>query len=196
MAILYRVYRNDGAGGPVDYTTTMAVVPGISCDLGALAAPGDHSFAVRAYDSETGLGEFNTEAVTRIRLDENGRDVTSVPNPPHALQARPMAAGRCAVSWAYSSAGAWGNPIGFHVYLGVGPTPDYSQPVATVSHLTRSLGYTTTISGLTDGQNYSIAVRAFNETGEEQNDRTFEVIGLGSILNAVDSLTAVPILDR
>jgi hypothetical protein len=88
------------------------------------------------------------------------------------------------------SAGA--APTGFHVYLGSGGSPDYSNPVATVVAGTALLGqYTTLLKGLKNGITYQVGVRAFNGVAEEKNTFTTSVVAVSIGPGAVVGLTGV-----
>lgn len=169
MATSYRIYSNDGAGGPIDYGTVLATVSGLTWSTSALAA-GTWRFGVRAFDTVSGLEESNVDAVVEIVIETGTlADVSAVPRAPVALTAVATAGGTAHVAWTYPlNRGV--QPAGFHVYLG-SPTPDYGSPVATVD--ARPLGdprYSIDLAGLVDGTTYQIAVRAYAATGlEEQN---------------------------
>jgi len=180
MAIQYHVYENDGAGGPIDYSTPVATVSGLSWLSGTLAAGSDTSWGVRAYDTVSGLEEANLTATARVRLDAGGNDVTAVPNAPRAITTRAGAAGTAIVEWVYVAAGESAAPTGFRVWLTAGGTVNYAvSPAATVSAVGNGpiRTYSTTLSGLTDGATYSIGVRAYNATGEEPNETKATVVG-------------------
>src|SRR5438309_5114675 len=113
MAIVYQVFSNGGTGGPIDYSTPIATVSGTSYMTGALAAPGDYRFAVRAKDTGTALAEANTQASVRIALDAAGRDIGRVPNTPFATVARPTSGGGGLVEWSYFAAGQAVAPSNF-----------------------------------------------------------------------------------
>ena len=62
----YRLYQNDGIGGPVDYSSP--IQDGPSTSFATAVVPGDWTYAVRAFDPVSGIEELNFEA-TRIARD-------------------------------------------------------------------------------------------------------------------------------
>src|SRR5689334_18682419 len=114
MNIVYRLYGNDGQGGPIDYSTPLAETAGLTFAAQPLALSSDNQFAVRAMDADTGCEEANTDARVRIIIDANGQDVSARPNAPHALFARPLVGGTCCLTWGYNSRGQAGIPAGFY----------------------------------------------------------------------------------
>lgn len=193
MATQYHIYANDGNGGPVDYTTAVATVDGLTYSPAALGAPSDNTFAVRASDTDSGLEETNTDVRVRIVIDGAGADISGLPNPPVHLAAHAAAGGAASVDWAYSPAGQGGRPTGFHVWLAAGGTVDYeSPPAATVSYTGSILGpwlFTAGLAGLTDGTLYTVGVRAYNGSGTEANTDTVQVTGKSSGPAEVDNLS-------
>ena len=69
MAISYNIYANDGAGRRRQLRTPIATTTGSHVRWRRdLAAPSDNTFAVRAFDTTSGIEEANTEARVRIVL--------------------------------------------------------------------------------------------------------------------------------
>lgn len=190
MAIQYRIYQNDSAGGPVDESTVIATVSGLTWDTPSLPLNSDTTYLVRSYDTVSGLEEKNTDARVRIRVDAAGLNVSAMPNAPIDLQAEPRAGGRLAVLWQYNPGGQGGAPTGFHVYIG-SPTPDYGTPAETYPYVRGRPGYAVELSGLTDGD-YQVAVRAYNAASEESNVRVVSATIDGTGPDPVDELSADP----
>lgn len=169
MATNYRVFVNDGLGGPVDYGTVHATVSALTWDSSPLTA-GTWLFGVRAFDTVSGLEEANVDAVVEIVIDVSLEDHSAVPRPPIALSAVATANGGCHLVWAYPR-GSEVTPEGFHIYLG-SPTVDYMTLVDSVP-ATGATQYSADLAGLVDGDTYQIAVRAYSFAGlEEQNTST------------------------
>jgi hypothetical protein len=190
MSIEYHVYSNSGAGDPIDYSSAVATSSGLSWTSGSLTFPGTWSFSVRAYDSVSGLEEQNLDCAVSITLDSNGNDVTNRPLPPTAIRAFALTAGSIRVEWYYPPSVGPKAPTGFNVYTGVGASPSYGSPAATVAY---SAGIANTfvsnLAGLIDGTTYTIGVRAFNATAEELNMNTVSVTADATGPAAVVSLT-------
>jgi hypothetical protein len=167
VALRYRVYSNGGAGGPVDYGTPVADVAGPPYVTAVLGFSSDYTFAVRAYDDVSGLEERNLTARVRVVTGPAGGDLTGLPRPPHALQARAFGAATAAVDWYALPPGPYGTPAGFRVYKGT-PSVDYTAPALTQANDGRS-AYRVLVGGLTAGLTYRFAVRAYNAAGEESN---------------------------
>lgn len=180
MAIQYHVYANDGAGGPVDTVTPVATVSGLSWLTPTLLPDSDWTWLIRAFDTVSGLEEQNVVAKVRVKLDGSGNDVTAVPNPPRNLAARAKSGGTAVVDWAYVSAGQSGAPTGFRVWLTAGPTVNYAAaPAVTVPAVGNNplRFYSAALSGLSDGVEYAIGVRAYNASGAETNTVAASVVG-------------------
>jgi hypothetical protein len=185
----YRVYSNDGAGGPVDYTSVVATVSGLSWTTPALAASSNWTYAVRAFDTVSGLEEQNVDARVTIRVDAAQADVTGLPNAPTGLTATPGAGATARVAWRYHPGGQGGAPAGFRVHVGT-PTPDYGAVAAIVPYSAGRSAYLATLPGLTDGLSYQVAVRSFNAVGTESNAVVASFAADGTGPAPVDGLTA------
>ena len=160
MAIVYRIYSNGGTGGPIDYSTPLATTPDPTYTTAGLAPSRDYRFAVRAFDTATGIEEANTQATRRLVLDGLGRATGDAPKAIHALVARPLVGGNCRVSWAYRSAGQATPPISFEVYLTTGLHTDLGTPQTTVAYRPGALGYSCSLTGLSDGIVSTVSVLA------------------------------------
>lgn len=194
MAIVYQVFSNDGAGGPINYAAPIATVTGTSYTTGALAASGDYRFAVRALDTVTGLAEANTQARVRVVLDATGNDVGQVPNAPFAVVARPASSGGCLVAWSYFAAGQSAPPTAFLVYLTAGTTPSLTTPAATVAYRPGASGYSCGLGGLADGGTYTVAVVAQGATPALASAAaTATVVGDATPPGDVEALAAVAV---
>lgn len=193
MATNYHVYSNDGAGGAIDYATPIATVTTPGYLTGPLT-PGTWSFAVRAFDTVSGLEERNADAVVDVAVSAGLADISAVPFAPRAVTATVSGSGTVRVSWAYPYTERTRAPVGFRVYQGSPATPSYAAPVATVSYAGQGyLHYRATIAGLTGGIQYAFAVRAYNATGEESNATVVSVTALTTAPADVDSLTGTPL---
>jgi hypothetical protein len=172
MPIVYNIYGNDGKGGAVDYTNPVAQTPGLQFDLGPLATPADFSFAVRACDLATQIEDANTDARVRVLLDDDGRDVTDRPDPPHSVCVRAAANGGCRLSWAHRQSVNRGIPTGFEVYI------DHDEPgavttlVAAMPFTPGQVGYRCTLPGPYPYRAYSVSVRSLSEAGLEARSLT------------------------
>lgn len=192
MATHYHVYASDGLGGPVDYSAAVATVSGLTWASPALAAGSRWTFAVRAFDTVSGLEESNLDARASVALDAARADVTGVPNPPTGLTARATAGGTARVTWAYNPGGQGGAPTGFRVYAGT-PAVGYATPAATVAYSAGSPSFSATLAGLTDGAAYVVAVRSYNATAEEANTSTVTLTADATGPSQVPSLVATVI---
>jgi hypothetical protein len=188
MATKYHVYGNDGAGGPIDYTTPVATVAGLSWASPALALGSDTSYAVRAFDDVSGLEERNVDARVRVRLDAAGNDLGARPPAPLAVRAISTPDGLL-VTWAYSPS-ASPPPTGFKVWAQIGAINYGLSPSATVAVTDSSRSaYSVTIGSLAAGT-YTIAVRAGNAAGDEPNTMTASVTIAAAGPDPVDELAA------
>jgi hypothetical protein len=169
MAIVYNIYVNDGAAGPVNYATPVGTTAGLTHITLPLPIGSDTTFAVRALDTSTNLEEANTDATTRILLDANGGDVSNHPNPPHAIAVSAVSGAACLVSWAFNAAAHFGTPVGFQIFLAEGSSVAYGSPVATVPYVPGQVGYACTLPGPYTRSSYSAAVRSYNAAGSDGN---------------------------
>jgi hypothetical protein len=189
MSISYHVYSGDTSGGPVDYSAPVATVSTLTWDTPALAANTVVTYAVRAFDTVSGLEEQNVDARVTIRVDAAQADVTGLPNAPTGLTATPGAGATARVAWQYHPGGQGGAPTGFRVYAGT-PTPDYGTIAATVPYSAGRSAYLATLPGLTNGSVYQVAARAYNAIGTESNAVVASFTADGTGPDPVDGLTA------
>lgn len=166
MAIVYRIYKGDAAGGPVDYATIVATVTGLSHVAAALPLSSTTRFAVRAYDNVTGIEHDSVDAEVAITVNSAGGDASDTPGPVRFLRARATANASIVVEWSHDGPDDATAPAGFRVYAGA-PTVSYASPLATVTYWGRGRAYRATLSGLTGGSTYQIAVRPYNAAGEQ-----------------------------
>jgi len=199
MAISYHIYGNDGQGGAIDYATVIATVPAASAapvgsfTTAPLAAPSDHSFAVRAFDDVSGVEEANTDARVRVVIDAQGRDVSSQPNAVLGLAVRWAVGEVGLVSWGYTPAGQGATPTRFDVFASTGPTPPggATPPAASVAYTPGVLGYGCRLRGLTTGTDWTIGVRAVGSTDAMVSSLTsIELAKQSGALGPVEGLVA------
>ena len=187
MAIAYNVYSNDGAGGPVNYSTPIATTTALTYVTTALMAGSNTTFAVRAFDASTNLEEANIDASATIILDANGNDVSARPNAPHALVLLPTSAGSCLVSWAFNAVAQAGVPVGFQIFLTEGTSVDYSSPAGVVPYIPGQVGYTYQLPGPYSVSTYTASVRSYNATTSDGNTITVTAtIGLPTVPYTMD----------
>jgi hypothetical protein len=191
--IAYRVYKNNGSGGPVDYTTIVAQTSSLSYAASALGTPSDTTFVVRAVDTANGnLEDLNQDARTRIRIDASGNDISAQPNPVLFIASKPLASGALRVRWAYNPRGQGGAPTGFKVWITTGGSVNYAaSPSTTVAYDPNKQIFSVDFaaSTLTDGTTYSVGVRAYNSTATETNTVSSAIIGQATGPTAVEALT-------
>jgi hypothetical protein len=184
LSVSYHVYANGGVPGtPIDWTSIVATTASLSWTSAALLASTSWRFGVRAFDTVTGLEDQSVDAQIEITLDGSQADVTGLPPAPSGLSASATSNGGYRVEWAWTSPST---PTGFKIYLGT-PTPDYSTPVATVPFAGYA-PYRYNGTGLSDGVDYQVAVRAYNAVGIEPNSVVASVTGTTSHPSAVDGL--------
>lgn len=199
MAISYHVYANDGQGGPVDYTrpiATVALDPSAAAGsflTAPLAAPSDNLFAVRAFDDASGVEEANTDARVRVVIDDQGRDVSSRPNPVVGLAARWTVGDVALISWGYSTAGQGGMPTRFDVTASPATAgADAPAPARlSVACLPGVAGYGCRFEGLSCRSDWAIAVVAVGATDAvAAGPVATRLGGQAGVLAPVDGLTA------
>lgn len=196
LSPIYWVWQGDSSGSPIDYTASpTATTHNLTWTSSALASSTITRFAVRVYDPATNLDDGNVDAQVRVTLSSAGLDVSNTPNAPTSLTALATSSGTAAVKWAYlNPPGSTNAPSTFAVYLTAGTTVNFaSTPAATVNYLTGVNLYQATLSGLTDGSTYAIAVRATNASGTDTNTNTVTIVGSTSGPSPVDTLAAIAI---
>lgn len=158
MGILYRVYSNNGTGGPIDYGTPVGVVAESVFETGELQVPSDNLFGIRSFDASSQLEEANTDVRIRIVIDSEGRDITSRPNAPHALVARPTSPGTWMVRWAYDRTAQYAEPREFQLLLRAGSLVEAPVLSARIPYHRSSSVYQFLLSELIDHTNYWVSV--------------------------------------
>ncbi len=191
-SLAYHIYINSGTGDPISYASAVAMVTRPAWTSGTLTAPGSYKLGVRAFNPSTGLEEQNIDAVVELVLDAGGNDITQVPPAPLGLRAFSTAGGIVRAEWSCPCGIPLRQPTGFHVYVGTGGLPEYTTAVATVPWSSGRFGcFTANLTGLTAGQRYALAVRAFNGVGEESNTTVLTILADGTPPALVDALQAV-----
>lgn len=195
MTIAYKIYGNDGAGGPVNDTTPLSTTTELTYALGPVPPSSDNIFLVRAFDTTTGLEEANTEAVVRLVIGSDGRDLTLLPNPPHAISVSDARDGGCRISWAYSPDWSSGFPSGFNVYMSAGNTIEVTSVSASVPYVSGVVGYSCLLPGPLSQATYTVLVRSFNAVGTESNTQSLTTtLGLSQIPYVMDAVVGSTIL--
>lgn len=144
---------------------------------GSFAATGQAAAFVLARRITADVGAFAA----------NGQAATLTLRPAPAMNASVR------VEWHYPLVRSPRVPTGFKVYVGVG-TPDYTAPAAIVPYSSGFMNtFRATLSGLTDGTTYAVAVRAYNSSGEEQNGTVASVTAISAGPLPVDSLAATAV---
>lgn len=167
IGIIYRIYQNDGSGGPVDYSAPIIETARLLTDVEDVAYPGDYTWHIRVYDSFSGLEEQNIDGRLRLILDASGNDVTRMPAAPSALAAEPLPGGDIRVTWLYMTPSGRSAPSEFRLYGGT-PVVSYATPLVVVPY-TGDRRYWAVATGLQNQQPYRFGVRAANSVAEEPN---------------------------
>lgn len=165
MSITYHVYANNGAGGPIDWTTIVATTASLAWTSPTLAVSSDTTYGVRAYDTVTTWEEQSIDATARVVLDGAGVDITTRPTSPTQVTLEIGANGSVSVNWVWFGANP---PTGFNIYKGT-PTISYGTPALILPYSSGRHTFRATLTGLTDGSSYQVGVRAYNATGEDGN---------------------------
>jgi hypothetical protein len=191
MAVAYHVYSSGASGGPVNLAAPVASVSTLSWASGALPTPCTITYLVRPYDTATGLENANGDARVTVKFDALGDSLDLLPNAPTGLTATPRVGGSARVAWSYAPGGQGAAPSGFHVYAWPeAGSPNYAAPAAAVAFTGSSGSFAATLSGLTGGTTYRVAVRAYNAAGEETNANSVPLAAVTTGPTAVAALTA------
>jgi hypothetical protein len=190
----YHIYSNTGVGDPINYSVPIGTNLGysdVTWTSSRLAYPGVWSFGVRAFNQYG--DEQNIDAVVTINLDAAGQDITNQPNSPIGLRAFALAGGAIRIEWtSTTNVPSAKLPTGFNVYIGTSGVPDYTSAVAKVAYNSSlASSFVANLSGLTNGTTYTIGVRAYNATAEEQNTSTVSCAGDSVGPSAVQNLAAI-----
>lgn len=174
----YRIYTNDGAGGPVDESTPIATVAGPPFVPDPLPPNSDRTWIVHAFDPVTGQEDRHVDARFRQVTGPAGEDLSGLPSPPVGVSASPAPGGTAVVRWKWLGIGKGPRPTQFRVYAaspslpapGPGPTaPLGIAPVATAPWAGADVLNSVPLPGLGYGWSGQILVRAANAAGEEGN---------------------------
>lgn len=195
MSTSYRIYRGNTSGGPIDYGTVVATTASLTYTLPALNLGDDVRYAVRAFDTASGLEETNVDAITRVTVHAStGANLADRPNVPKPIGVSARAGGTAKVTWSYASAGQLGVPTGFKVWKSTGAINYAAAADATVAYVSGTVHYTTTLTSLSDATSYNVAVRAYNATTDDGNTDVYTVIGDTTAPAVVDSIAAAAIV--
>jgi hypothetical protein len=190
MATAYRIYQNDFSGGPIDYATVVDDTASLTYAAAPIPVNSDVSFAVRAYDTVSGLEERNTDAVVRIVTDAAGINRANTPASPTGLTVTATAGGTAKVEWSYPPGVPSKRPSGFRVWFVASPGPiNYAATPDAVADFMGPGAHRATLSGLTDGVDYLVGVRAYNSDGDDGNSSSVVVTGSTIGPDAVEGLT-------
>lgn len=191
MAIQYNIYQNDGLGGPVDRSTPVATVSGLTWTTAALAAPGEYEWIVLAEDTVSGLESLDAEARASLILDATGADITGRPAPALGVSTLALAGGEAEVTWSYPEGwSALPIPTGFRVWITAGAVVNFAAaPSATVAFGAPGGHYRAVVTGLVGGAAYAVGVRAYNAAADDGNADSHGVIGKTAGPDAPDELT-------
>lgn len=184
MSLEIYIFKGNDSGGPPDYAVPVAVVAGSLGSFGVAGPPpgGTRVYAVRTFDTATGLMETNTDARVSCRRDPTGADRSIVPTGPTAISARATAGGGVSVAWSYMPTASRPDPDRFAVYVTAGTTVDYTAaPTAVVNLIPNLIHYIYPGSGYADGTTYAVGVRSFLGAADDGNtmSATFEAAGTG-----------------
>jgi hypothetical protein len=187
MGLVYDVFRDDGRGGPVDYSAAVATAAGTSAVVPQPAGTA-FTYAVRARDTASGLSDGNTDARAAASVSPQGVDLQGVPRPPAHARAVPTAGGGADVVWSYPHRSG-PKPLGFRVYAGVGAgAPNYASPAAAVPYRGEA-SLRASLPPMPPGA-YRVGVRAWNAAGEEANTYAVTFTPMASAPAPVAGLTA------
>lgn len=177
MSIEYRVYAgSDTSGGPINYGLVVATTTDNAWTIPALNANEHVRYAVRAYDTVSGLEDPNMDVQVEIITDAAGNDISGRPRPPVHLSADAVAAGRIAVRWADLAPRDHRVANAYHVWAQTPGPIDYGlSPDAVVERVGSQAVYQAVLSGLTGGADYTIGVRAVNDVADDGNTDTVTV---------------------
>jgi hypothetical protein len=190
----YHIYSNTGSDDLINYTTPLgtALISDTSWTSTALTAPGTWRFGVHAFNFDG--EEQNLDCSVTIVLDAFGNDISNQPLSPMGIRSFATPNGSIRVEWYYPSTRGPTAPIGFNVYIGIGLTPNYSTPAKKVLYSAGLYNvFVANISGLIDETTYSVGVRAYNWSGEEQNTITVSVTADATGPAAVSFLLATTV---
>lgn len=191
--IVYRIYKNDGQGGAIDYSTPVAETTAATWTSGPLNAPGSYRFGVRARDETSGLEEANIDAAAALILNAQAGDATRTPPAPVGLRAIPLAGGRVRLEWATPVSSSDRRPFRFNIYMSPGAITSYAVPTATTPAASARNGFCfIELGGLADGVAFEAVIRSANDAGEESNVSAVRFTADSSAPDGVDGLLAAP----
>ena len=187
----YRVYKNAGDGGGIDYDSFIYQTYGLTYTYGPLAFPGVWKFGVRAINDYG--EERNIDCVVRVQLDGLGGDVSAIPAAPTGLHVLPIPGG-LRLLWLYPAPRPGRTPRGFRAYATAGVSISYAAAAATVPYRPLQVRYAADVTGLAPGP-CVVAVRAYNATGDDGNLATVAAVVDDAAPGVVDGLAAVAVAE-
>lgn len=150
----------DGAIGATDGSAANKAA--VSTWPGVFGANETRRVALRAI-SPGGVEDANDTQVVTIETDGDGVPVVPVPNPPILVTARPVAGGKIALTWAYSSVGQQAQVASWNIY--------HDNGTGTVSYAS-ALGSASSPAYLTAAYSHGTAVifvvRSATADGDEE----------------------------
>src|SRR5262245_28474834 len=132
MALGYAIYQGDANGGPVDFTTSVALITAAPWEYKSPPlAPGEkRNYAIRTVDMTTGQTDLATDAQVSIVTDATGQDVAGRPAPVVQVEARLLIAtpGSIEVKWTRKPPVGSPIPTGAKVWMtAAGAATDYTR---------------------------------------------------------------------
>jgi hypothetical protein len=177
MAIVYRIYANDGLGGPINYNLPIATTAATTYLVGTLPPGSDAAYAVRAFDDSLGIEESNRDARVRVRTDAQGNDVGALPCALIGPSVRRISGRRLALAWLSPVIRGSAGPDGFRLYATTvaGGVPD--QLLATVAFVSGQSTYRLIVA---DAGYRGLTIRPYNAAGERTAEPVLSPAGLSS----------------
>lgn len=184
--IQYRIYRNDGAGGPIDFTTPLTMTPSLTYQTTPLA-PGDWSFVVRAVDDQTNLEDQGVTSRVRLIVGPTGQNLTGRPLAPPSFVARFRSPSQILVRW-YGLDRTPPYPTSFGIWISSTGSVDFTTSPTRTVPAAQGIGHYSVLVPAPGAGPWTVGLAAINAVGQDGQNLTATVAAV-AIPPAVDNLT-------
>lgn len=189
----YHAYKNDGAGGVIDYDTIAATILAGNTDFTLVGiGTGEWKVALRAYDAS--YEEDNVDVFVEFDISAGGDLLEDPPNAPYALAVIPTAGGTFLLTCSYDcfEEPGVGATINYYRNNGAGGVVNYSSVIASAAIPAHTQGdlvaleVQATSPALTNGLTYIFGVKAATAGGREGDAAATEVSGVADAAAPAD----------
>lgn len=168
--IVWHVYLGDNNGGPINYQVIVATVSDPTYTTASMPVGSMTLIGVRAFDTETGLEDQNTDVFIPLIVNSNGSNGSDRPGSPLALSVEPVGQDGAAVRWRYLRTPGMPDPDHFHIFEDTGEQVDWNaDPDIVIPFNASNADYRVEIVALTTETVHAFGVQAVRGTSRDGN---------------------------